>query len=117
MGAVVALDELLLQRRIWKAQPAQLPPSAQPTGHAALDALLPTGGWPEAALSEILIPGAGCGELQLLWPTLARLTRGGERVLLVAPPHVPYPQAWQAAGIDLRWLAVIQASGREALWA
>jgi len=117
MGAVVALNELLLQRRIWKAQPTSLPLSTQPTGHATVDALLPTGGWPEAALSEILVPGAGSGELRLLWPTLARLTRSGERVLLVAPPHVPYPQAWQAAGIDLRWLAVIQANGRDALWA
>lgn len=117
MGAVVALDDLLQQRRIWKAQPTPLPPSAQPTGHVALDALLPTGGWPESALSEILMPSEGVGELQLLWPTLARLTRSAERVVLVAPPHVPYPQAWQAAGVDLRWLAIIQASGRDALWA
>ncbi|MFZ3206719.1 MAG: translesion DNA synthesis-associated protein ImuA [Pseudomonas sp.] len=117
MGAVVALDDLLQQRWIWKAQPTPLPPSAQPTGHAALDALLPTGGWPESALSEILMPSEGVGELQLLWPTLARLTRSAERVVLVAPPHVPYPQAWQAAGVDLRWLVIIQASGRDALWA
>lgn len=117
MGAVVALDDLLQQRRIWKAQPTPLPPSAQPTGHVALDALLPTGGWPESALSEILMPSEGVGELQLLWPTLARLTRSAERVVLVAPPHVPYPQAWQAAGVDLRWLAIIQACGRDALWA
>jgi len=117
MGAVVALDDLLQQRRIWKAQPTPLPPSAQPTGHAALDALLPMGGWPESALSEILMPSEGLGELQLLWPTLARLTRSAERVVLVAPPHVPYPQAWQAAGVDLRWLVIIQASGRDALWA
>ncbi|MDX1368561.1 translesion DNA synthesis-associated protein ImuA [Pseudomonas sp.] len=117
MGAVVALDDLLQQRRIWRAQPTPLSPSAQPTGHAALDALLPTGGWPESALSEILIPSEGVGELQLLWPTLARLTRSAERVVLVAPPHVPYPQAWQAAGVDLRWLVIIQASGRDALWA
>lgn len=117
MGAVVALDDLLQQRRVWKAQPTPLPPSAQPTGYAALDALLPTGGWPESALSEILMASEGVGELQLLWPTLARLTRSAERVVLVAPPHVPYPQAWQTAGVDLRWLVIIQASGRDALWA
>lgn len=117
MGAVVALDDLLQQRRVWRAQPTPLPPSAQPTGHTALDALLPTGGWPESALSEILMASEGVGELQLLWPTLARLTRSAERVVLVAPPHVPYPQAWQTAGVDLRWLVIIQASGRDALWA
>ncbi|SDI19517.1 Cell division inhibitor SulA, prevents FtsZ ring assembly [Pseudomonas benzenivorans] len=117
MGAVVALDALLDQRRVWKGRPTSQPASAQPTGHAALDALLPTGGWPAAALSEILYAADGCGELRLLWPTLARLTASGERVALVAPPHLPYPPAWQAAGVDLRRLALIAASGREALWA
>lgn len=59
----------------------------------------------------------GIGELQLLWPTLARLTASGERVVLVSPPHLPYPQAWLAAGIDLRYLSIIRAEGRDALWA
>lgn len=117
MGAVIALETLLDQRRLWKGRQVAAPASAQPTGHAALDALLPTGGWPPAALSEILCAGEGCGELRLLWPTLARLSVSGERIALVAPPHVPYAPAWQAAGVDLRGLALIQASGREALWA
>lgn len=117
MGAVVALDTLLDQRRVWKGQPQAQPASTQRTGHAALDAALPIGGWPEAALTEILLPAAGLGELQLLWPALARLTSCGERIVLVAPPYIPYPQAWQAAGVDLRWLAVIDTQGKEALWA
>ncbi|WP_312244649.1 translesion DNA synthesis-associated protein ImuA [Stutzerimonas nitrititolerans] len=117
MGAVVALDSLLDQRRLWKGQPQARPSSSQSTGHAALDAALPIGGWPESALSEILLSAEGLGELQLLWPTLARLTGKGERIALVAPPHVPYPQAWQAAGVDLRWLSIIEASGKDALWA
>ena len=117
MGAVVALDALLDQRRVWKGQPQAQPASRQSTGHAALDAALPIGGWPDAALSEILLAAEGLGELQLLWPTLARLTSAGERIVLVAPPHVPYAQAWQAAGIDLRWLAVIETQGKDALWA
>ncbi|MEX6501336.1 translesion DNA synthesis-associated protein ImuA [Pseudomonas zhanjiangensis] len=117
MGAVIALEALLDQRRVWKGRQAAVPASVQPTGHAALDALLPTGGWPESALSEILCAAEGCGELRLLWPTLARLSASGERIVLVAPPHVPYAPAWQAAGVDLRALALIQASGREALWA
>ena len=52
-----------------------------------------------------------------MWPALARLSAAGERIVLVAPPHVPYPQAWQNAGVDLRQLSVIQASERDALWA
>jgi hypothetical protein len=117
MGAVVALDTLFNGGQVWKGRPAAPPASPQPTGHRALDAALPTGGWPESALTEILITGQGVGELQLVWPTLARLSAEGERIVLVAPPHVPYPQAWQNAGVDLRQLSVIQASERDALWA
>src|SRR5690554_2139244 len=79
MGAVVAIDALLDQRRVWKGRPAPRPASGQPTGHAGLDAALPIGGRPEGALSEILIAADGVGELRLLWPALARLTRAGER--------------------------------------
>ncbi|MDB6142418.1 MAG: cell division inhibitor SulA [Pseudomonas sp.] len=117
MGAVISLDALLDERRVWKGRPAAQPVSTQPTGHAALDAALPTGGWPPSALSEILIPADGSGELHVLWPTLARLADSGERIVLVAPPYVPYPQAWLAAGIDLRWLVMVEASARDALWA
>ncbi|NZA25654.1 translesion DNA synthesis-associated protein ImuA [Luteimonas sp. SJ-92] len=118
MGAVVALDALLQERRVWKGRPAPAPASAQPTGHAALDAALPTGGWPEAALSEILVEADGIGELRLLWPALARLAAAGERIVLVAPPYLPYAAAWQAAGIDLRQLQVVNtARPAEALWA
>lgn len=117
MGAVVALDSLFNAGRVWKGRPAVAPASPQPTGHAALDAVLPTGGWPEAALTEILIAAQGLGELQLLWPSLARLSAAGERIVLVAPPFVPYPQAWQNAGVDVRQLSIIQAGERDALWA
>ncbi len=117
MSSVVTLDHLLDAHRVWRGQSAVASPSRQSTGHAALDAALPGGGWPESALSEILVAATGIGELRLLWPTLARLTILGERVVLVAPPHLPYPQAWLAAGVDLRHLSIVQAAGRDALWA
>lgn len=117
MGVALALDALLDQRRVWKGQSVTPPAGTQPTGLARLDALLPSGGWPEAALSEILHAAEGIGELQLTWPTLARLSTLGERVVLVAPPHVPYPRAWLDAGIDLRQLVWVEADGRDALWA
>lgn len=117
MGAVVSLDALLDERRVWKGRPAAAPVGLQPTGHPALDSVLPAGGWPASALSEILVAADGSGELRLLWPTLARLTDSGERIALVAPPYIPYPQAWLAAGIDMRQVNLIQASERDALWA
>ncbi|WP_053128250.1 translesion DNA synthesis-associated protein ImuA [Pseudomonas sp. MIACH] len=117
MGAVVALDTLFNGGRVWKGRPAAPPASVHATGLAALDAVLPTGGWPESALSEILMAKEGIGELQLVLPTLARLSAAGERIVLVAPPYTPYPHAWQNAGVDLRQLSVIQAEDRDALWA
>lgn len=117
MGAVVALDSLFNGGRVWKGRPAAPPASVHPTGLAALDVVLPSGGWPEAALSEILVAQQGVGELRLVWPTLARLSAADERIVLVAPPYTPYPHAWQNAGVDLRQLSVIQADERDALWA
>lgn len=117
MSSIATLDRLIDTRRVWRGQAIAPPSARQPTGHAELDAALPSGGWPDAALSEILVAASGLGELRLLWPTLARLTASGERVVLVAPPHIPYPQAWLAAGVDLRHLNIVQATGRDALWA
>ncbi|APW47500.1 hypothetical protein [Rhodoferax antarcticus] len=53
-----------------------------PSGHAALDAQLPGGGWPVGASCEILQPQAGQGEWRLLLPALRSLTQA---VVLVAP--------------------------------
>ena len=43
MGAVVALDRLLETRRVWRGRQRSEPVAEQPTGHAALDALLDAG--------------------------------------------------------------------------
>lgn len=118
MGAVVDLERMLDQRQVWRGRQSQVRPNGlQPTGHALLDQHLPDGGWPPAALSELLLASPGCGELQLLWPTLARLTGEAGRVVLIAPPFIPYAPAWQAAGIDLRWLAQVDAEADDVLWA
>ena len=117
MTSVVALDRLLDARHIWRGQAVASRSATHPSGHAMLDAILPGGGWPQSALSELLVAATGIGELRLLWPTLARLTAAGERVVLVAPPHRPCPQAWLAAGVDLRQLIIVQAEGRDTLWA
>ena len=118
MSAVVALDGLLAARRLWRGQPAaQTAPDAIATGWTLLDAVLPGGGWPSAALSEILLPVDGVGELRLVWPALARLSAGDGIIAVVAPPYRPYAPAWQAAGLRHESLQVIDADPRDALWA
>ena len=117
MGQVVALDALLNEHRVWRGQPVPRRRARQPTGHAALDDALPEGGWPEAALTELLLPADGVGEPRLLLPTLARRTQAGQPVVLVAPPYLPFPAGWRQGGVDLAHLHVVDAPPREALWA
>jgi hypothetical protein len=118
MTALVAIDTLLAERRVWRGQRTdRTAADAEPTGFGALDAVLPAGGWPMGALSEVLLPADGVGELRLVWPALAALSQGDRAIVLVAPPYLPYPPAWQAAGVRLASLQVVTAAPREALWA
>lgn len=119
MGAVLALDRLLETRQVWRGSPRTAAPAnaLHPTGHPALDARLPGGGWPPSALSEVLLAVPGQGELALVWPTLARLSQQQQTVVLIAPPYLPHAPAWAGAGLALGQLQVVHANPRDALWA
>jgi hypothetical protein len=111
--AVSPVDELLQQNpaRLWRARggaAAGAVPSGLSTGHAALDACLPGGGWPRQGLVEILSDQRGIGELQLLMPALARL-RGC--IAWVSPPCVPYAPALAAWGVDAGRVLVVHGAG------
>lgn len=56
-----------------------------PSGHGTLDLMLPGGGWPTGALTELLIQQPGIGEVRLLQPVLART--GKRPVMFLQPPH------------------------------
>lgn len=114
-----ALDTLLRGPHLWRGDgQAEVAVPSVPTGFAALDALLPGGGWPRAALVELLAPRAGVGELSLLLPALGRLSATDQWIALVSPPHVPYAPALVAAGIDLARVVIVQAGdGADTLWA
>jgi hypothetical protein len=87
------------------------------TGFAALDVLLPGGGWPTGAISEILLAHRGIGELGLAAPALARMS-ADRHVAFIAPPHIPYAPALAARGIKLSNLLIVRAdSDHDALWA
>lgn len=113
-----ALDSMLSAQTVWRAGRAPIAAAGgESSGHPALDRLLPQHGWPRNALTEVLLPADGIGELGLLMPALARMTQAGETVVLIAPPYLPYAPAWAAAGVDLRELQIVEADPRRALWA
>ncbi|HUL93541.1 MAG TPA: translesion DNA synthesis-associated protein ImuA [Burkholderiales bacterium] len=88
------------------------------SGFPELDTGLPGGGWPAGALTEILPAHEGIGELRLLGPALAGLSRRGLRLAWVAPPYLPYAPALAAAGIDITKLVIVRTvSLKETLWA
>lgn len=87
------------------------------TGHTALDQLLPGGGLPVGAITEILHPRPGMGEMTVVLSLLARMTQAGARVAIVSPPHVPFAPGLAQAGLHLPRTVVIQPpDGNECLW-
>lgn len=97
------------------AHDAALPALA--SGFAALDAVLPGGGFPRGALTELLLPAPGVGECGLLAAAWAALSER-ERIVCIAPPWVPYAPALVAAGIRLEHFAWVESSVPEqAAWA
>jgi len=95
-----------------------------PTGFPALDEGLPGGGWPHAGLIEILPTCFGAGELALLLPALAAMTRRPEArwCAWVAPPLQPFAPTLAECGVGLERMLVVQAKrkdvgGKSALWA
>lgn len=117
MEQLLALDALVAAQHIWQGRSARPLGQGVPTGFGALDDALPLGGWPKGALTELLLPADGVGEIALLMPTLARLTQARQRVVLVAPPYVPYAPAWRAGGVRLTHLDIIDAEPKPAAWA
>lgn len=112
-----ALSTLLAQPAIWRAGTTPALADVHSTGLPALDRALPHGGWPAGALSEILLPADGVGELRLVLPVLARITRAGQSVAVVAPPYPPYLPGWEHAGVDMRLVEFISAPPDQAPWA
>jgi hypothetical protein len=112
-----SLEKLLQRPDVWQSARRRGQDAGVSTGFTRLDACLHLGGWPPASLVEILQQGEGIGELQLLLPTLARLTSAGHHCLLLSPPHIPYPPGLEAAGVCVDKLLVIDSSKPlEQLW-
>ncbi len=92
------------------------------SGFAELDAELPDGGWPRRALTELLLPHAGIGEVRLLTPPLLAAQRAGRLVMVFDPPAALSAEALAGLGIDVGELLVVNTRARvipgsDSLWA
>lgn len=117
----MSLDSLLQRSDIWRGGnfiSRQESRHSVSSGDPRLDAQLPGGGWPLGALTELLLDQTGIGELQLLIPALAKLTKQGHWLAWISPPYLPYAPALANSDIDLsRFLVVSDCDAGEALWA
>ena len=117
--AAPTLDAVLNHPAIWRGNDcARVAVPSVPTGFAELDVLLPGEGWPSGALTEIYFERPGIGELQLVMPAAARLTRAERWLAMIAPPCIPYAPALAAHGVRLSRLMLLQPkTADEQLWA
>lgn len=110
------LQKLLQTSVIWKANEVTQQRHPLPTGFPELDQVL-GGGWPRGVLVELLVTPYGIGELRLLLPGFRALDEQ-RRILLVAPPYVPYAPAFARHGLDLAQLLVVSPRrSADAWWA
>ena len=78
-----------------------------PSGFALLDAQLPGGGWPRRALTELLLPHPGVGEIRLLSHCITATQRLGRPVMLFDPPEALSGWALAQLGLDVEQLLII----------
>ncbi|NNE04596.1 MAG: translesion DNA synthesis-associated protein ImuA [Xanthomonadales bacterium] len=103
---------------VWQGRRLHRQIPALASGHAALDSVLPGGGWPLGAATEILTGSSGAGEFSLLFPAMAQVTSRAQWVIMVDPPWIPYAPAMRGHGIDLQQLLVVRSDNRrESDWA
>ena len=89
------------------------------TGHEALDAQLPGGGWPVGAMTELLQSAPEAHAWQLLLPGLAKAVQGSTGpVVLIGAPHEPFGSSLAAQGVPVEALLWVRSDAPAArLWA
>lgn len=115
-----SLQQLLQRPDVWRPRERRLATSdarGYATGFSALDRELHSGGWPRGALTELLLPQPGIGELQLLLPLLADLSRRQLLQVWINPPFIPYAPALAQHGIAPDSLLIVRSEPQHLLWA
>jgi cell division inhibitor SulA len=105
----------------WEKSPGHRPratnPVTIPAGVAALEELLPGGGWPQAGLVEITVPDDHTDAMALLVPALARFGQQERWLGMLAPPCIPRARLLSDPAIDpLRLMQINPHPGRSDLW-
>lgn len=100
-----------LPQHVWRGRElAQAQERTLATGHPALDAHLPGGGWPLGSLVEVLQKEAQQHVWQLVGPGLAQAMRAsGDPAVLVHPPYQPFGPALREQGIVPEGLLCVHA--------
>lgn len=116
-----SLQRLLQRPDLWRPRDARsgsrTSNSGAATGFGELDCALHGGGWPRAALTELLSEHSGIGELRLVAPLLASLAAQQLWQLWINPPFTPYAPTLLQQGIDPAQLLIVRADARQQLWA
>lgn len=113
------LDQLMREARVWQAsRRLDVIVATESSGYPALDQALTGKGWPRGALSELLHPQPGSGELALLLPLIRRLSQQAIPLLWIDPPHTPYIPALQREGVCTQQIMLVHTrSDADFLWA
>jgi protein ImuA len=99
------LQALLSSSQLWHADAwSGLHEQVVSTGYSALDAALPSGGWPVSQLIEVLVDTSSNTDVSLIAPALPRmleseLGHAASKLVLIDPPHEPSLPAWEVQGV------------------
>ena len=111
------ISSLLSRQDTWRGRNRRMPRQTICTGHQDLNSLL-QGGWPAAAITELIPQQLGIGELSLLLPVLRNHSRKNQLCLWLDPPYQPYAPTLSAEGIALDKLIIVRSKNtKEWLWA
>lgn len=113
----IAINQLLQNNSIWQASQKGVHRPALSTSYSALDKQLHYAGWPKGAITELLLPRNGIGEIRLVCPLLARLSLQTGYICWINPPFRPYAPALSHQQIDLTKLVIIRTqSTQDTIW-
>jgi cell division inhibitor SulA len=101
----------------WESRTTRCASRMIPTGMTALDDMLPDGGWPRAGVVEVTESGDRADSMGLFMPALARITRQGHGLVLVAPPYSARKRVFTDTVVNPVGVTQVNPHpGRSALW-